>query len=241
MARESRQKRYEKRFGRPERLADFIRAGSFAEWPNFPYADGETAHNEAWRRDINTICSEKLIECSNVAEYAHTLSGKGIYTDVIRNAMPPFRRCAVEYRIPEGRSKQVRLAGWAFENWEFKSEEDVPSDVVALFEPGELVAKCRWVLSGALSLGLDCPGDDRIGVLCPVATSVVLLDKDGGCLKTPFMRVHQGWDDMGELDYVRFWGENSLFVCLLAFCFMNCASSAESVGAFRLGKVAEIV
>jgi hypothetical protein len=217
MARESRRKREEKRFGRPERLADYFSLDRMANIHTYHPDDHEKEWNKQCRLETRRIIDTKVIVADNVSDYALSLDGTGrlAYDKTILNAAPPFPECFVEFRIPERVSPMVRHIGWYLKS-AVQGEE--PSALFGALEDFRIQDfKYHWVIWGAMTIGT---ANER--VLCPVMPSLVLLDEKGASIQPPYMGLTPGWEGSGQADWARNWAQHSFFTCMLTFCFMNC-------------------
>lgn len=170
--------------------------------------------------------ASKTIEASNVAQYVVGLDGdkEACFDRMIVNATPPFETCFVEFGIPPGMTPQIRTFGWAIERFNKGDEPQVAYDALMQIPSPAVYEKCEHVVLGCLALRTKLAPDSKEedGIICPVATSIMLLGSHGECLQPPFLSITQGWFDIKQDDWAIYWAHWSNFTAMLAFCFMNC-------------------
>lgn len=119
MARESKRKCAEKRFGRPERLVDTLLDHPVNSWPVPPwFVQGAKIEDLTRWRELavklqGTIAEVPIFEISNVADYWFSIPGEHCSYRDFPQSVPPFPVCFVEFAIkfPDIEASRV---GWLF-------------------------------------------------------------------------------------------------------------------------------
>jgi hypothetical protein len=242
MARESKQKRDEKRFGKPERLADKILGGDYElgypAWSNLPPAD-----LKEWVHASEAACRETIAACpvvvaDNVAEYYFGVSSKMEfdYMTDSPNCRPPFPRMFVEFRRPQWfrDANGVRPFGNQFpELW---------GQIVDTLPTAELPRRTGHPVTdeGLLPM-LDLPDvayilrfvevEIRRNVLLPGAITGYLPITAAGAVLAPIKLILSGSNVMDRakaLEVIDNRGQ--FFHCgMLTFSFMNCKNVTTRV------------
>jgi hypothetical protein len=187
MARESRRKREEKRFGRPERLADMVLNGSCAA-PSWLSASDRTIWMDcvapAFRDSV-----EKSVrcDCSSVADYIHTYVAEGkesVSIDcgtAVPNWKLPFQSMFFEFRS----------SSYLYEHWGILVVSLPAGELVKtnLVKSVPRILDADSVLCGSLCIAVPSM-DHRVGF--PLGEFFVPIDEMGNLSGGLFFRAYMG-------------------------------------------------
>jgi hypothetical protein len=225
MARESRRKREQKRFGTTSRLADLI--GS-EPWANVSKIDsrGQPEWTMCEREHLVERCCQYIIDVTNVHDYIIELQDKGEeavgWKEMILDAIPPFESCFVEMHVPPDVSPQIVGIGWLLESFGSGEEPQFAYDALMRMPSSSAYSKCHRFVIGSMVIRIrESPGSENCGMLFPTLQSMVMLDKAGCSIQPPFTAFNQSWCDNHQDDWIAFWGSHSFFIAMLAFRFLN--------------------
>jgi hypothetical protein len=223
MARESRARRDERRYGRPERLADLVldrktpRAAT-----DHDFGPGEEVFLARSMGHVRDCIVAGVIDASEVFDHRAFLEDRGplAFDRDIRGAVPPFERGFVQFRIPDDISPQIRWVGVAVRCSRPGHEGDEVYEALVEYPCPAAYARAAWVVCCEFVLGgLAAPGTTAIGILAAGARSITFLDENGDSVQPPLMSILAGWGD--DLDWVQMWCHVATFDALLACRFMN--------------------
>jgi hypothetical protein len=234
MARENKQKRDERRFGKADRLADIAADPSIlgrpAWWPEFGPGDREAKHLLTLHRQFLEWTTDRpVIVADNATDYyfAHEQVNWD-YVNDFPNCMPPFDSCYIESLRPPivcdsagiGPPNEFfpRAWGWTIDRLEAASlpaRSGVPAVdqyVVPMLElPGiDSLVRCSYSMLSKFFLPL-------------VATFYVPIDRAGAVLAMP-QGIIDGVDERA-MEALNHLGQY-LQSLMLALCFMNCKNVA---------------
>lgn len=216
MARESKRKRDEKRFGKAERLVDSIAQ----EFGNLPV--DETNPPFPRRRLFADFLSGAVpIEASNVSSYYSDLSRRNGGFDLVQGLpclAPPFDLFFVEMFQPQIGNG---TSGWLFfDASSTEHRELIRSKTFFRTADFERGVSAKWWLWASSVYRLPTPG----GIFGPFADALIFVDEDGRLSLPP--TIHFNGNTDGDMETIRNIIENSLAPACLTLCFMNCKNVA---------------
>jgi hypothetical protein len=239
MARESRRKREEKRFGRPERLADRLFQEPFVPVPwraglALPEDWNGVADNKQASL-LDEVARSQVVVADNVHDFfvENPPSGQHL-REYFAVCVPPFESTFVEFKRCEQYIMQLQYGemyhvkgnldswGWSIHLTDYGVDSDVAGvlgDLLGADVPEGL--KIRFFVSGDLVTGLNGKGTSL--VCGPTATVFAFLD-DNGFLHPNLVHVDLPYkDNLDEETKTRYMDRSLMLFApvLLTFTFMN--------------------
>lgn len=220
MARESKAKRHERRFGKPERLVDMIFTHHWRLSPGF---GPEVASM------VDRITSATVIDASNVVEYFSQNPEKDWKWTDLPASRCPFRYALVEYKpswvfrpfakrvgILVSESSPLKFFGRLDSEWlQAQSSmglSQILSDVPMLQDRTETILNFYLI---ALFAG-------KRKFVSPVAIGTLFLGDDGRLLRSPLAQIDREMFRHDEAAGLKDMFFDSVFPGILALSFMNC-------------------
>lgn len=231
MARESKRKRDEKRFGKPERLIDRIRFDGVRK-PQWVKPSDEAAWKDVAGAFIDVSGNVPCFVVDNVAAYAGDHFDAIKRWDILPPCSPPFENFWVEATNPYPQFPELKSFGFLFLG--SNSEDDRKQAATAVRNrnsriseddprrhPADLVEKSRFIFTTEMAVEL------KSGVIFySVQTAAIFFGDTGDLLVMPlaffpFKEVEATEDaDMAPMAL--------LHIALLSLGFMNCKNVAKA-------------
>lgn len=209
MARESKRTRDERRFGKPERLADMIEMnGLYGLGPVLDDGDAFASYQEHVKDALMFFKNAKVIFAQNIADYAQSLMKERQLTlDDLPLWLPPFDSMFVEFGSPSGHSDGLLIAC------------SLPND-----EGVKLLTVFQFM--GRLG-GVERPDGKAMG---PLSRTYIEVNPDGSLNSRPHTYVIGARVlDERYVDMIFASGKFPTYVAFLAVSFMTCKNVAVTV------------
>jgi hypothetical protein len=147
MARESKRRRDERRFGRPERLAD---KAIHSEWYPPYWATNYADEMAPWKAMVDDlkfrIATTTVIAAENVGEYLYAVTDKEEwdFTEDFPSCVPPFRHFLIELKRPSrifSKGQVKPLENGFPDSWGWQCEVDSREEFTRKLREPDLITK----------------------------------------------------------------------------------------------------
>jgi hypothetical protein len=211
---------------RPDRLADLILAGDFAELARYSYGPARRSSDRLARESIVAAVAARSIDITSAHDHALALqtadpTSTG-WAEMVVGAVPPAPLMFAEARVAPGLSSQVARVGWALSTHNRGEEPQIAYDAMMASPQLRFYERCSQVVVGMLALGMRMdPSRAEMTALGPVASGVLFLDGAGHALAPPTLALPAEWTDPADVSWLKMWGAGSLFDTFLAFTMLG--------------------
>lgn len=227
MPRLGKRKRDGQRPPRPDRLADLILAGEFAELAAAgPLAPSQRADDRRSRERMVAAIRSRSIDATSIHRHVLAIqdadSAATAWNPMIVDSTPPGPLVFVESEVAPELSQQIARFGWAIETYRRGEEPQLVYDgMLANPVPG-VYERCERIAVGTMAMAMKIdPGKNVVGALAPAAEAIIFLDASGAALAPPVMAIPGFWTDPEDLAWIRMWAAGSLFDVFMAFGMLS--------------------
>jgi hypothetical protein len=233
MARANKQKRHERRFGKPYRLADVIAAAPFDKWAfpkSFKFADEEHIGGayDTLMGIVGGMSRAKIFDATNVAEYAYTHDRERTVAWENRVIKPPFDEIFIEARSPGQIGEPGSETDWPElfpSRFGFYIQHAPKDDFVSHWR--EMIDRTGFKTDGGATAIVAIPVmmNKSNGAPCYMGISFwCLLDRRGCPVDQPITSIDKWHAEGGSSDKYKSIVEILVCPIIYALMFLNCGS-----------------
>lgn len=227
MARESKRRRDEKRFGKPERLADVVYQCKWglAPWFKGTIDDISEKNKETFRKIIGLIKGQTsrsvIVSAHNISDYYYKFAPT-VYREFLNdfpNPVPPYDSMFMEVGPHPDLEMDTPSIGWALATYAGEEFEELRDRGYFLDSPNREAMESGVASKIVVAHGFSYKA---IGVCCLLCRFSYLLDGSGRMLVIPQLDLYgisendEGFHDVSSIC------SNLFAVPLMALSFMNC-------------------